>query len=159
VARPESGASLDEEREGGVARHLVGEPRVRRRDAALREEQVREVLVAEALHGVGVRQQHEGAELVAGAGEDRLVEIGERDDQANVVRVDEAPQRRHVIGVVDPWDELVAIGVVERRGERVRVGRDRRRARAAERADDVDALSGAREENRRHEREPSPRAP
>jgi len=41
--------------------------------------------------------------------------------------------------------------VVERRGERIEIGGHGRRARAVERADDVDALSSAREEHHSHD--------
>ena len=81
---------------------------------------------------------------------DRLVEVGERRDQAHVVLVDERAQRGDVGGVVDPRHEGVPVGVIERGCERVRVGGDRQRAGATERADDVHPLSGAREEDGRH---------
>ena len=61
-------------------------------------------------------------------------------------------QRRDVVGVVDPRHERVGVGVVERRRQLVDVGRDRARSRALERGDDVDALSGAREEDAAHGR-------
>ena len=79
-----------------------------------------------------------------------MVEIGERDDQADVVLVDEPAQRGDVAGVVDPRHERMVVGVVERGRERVEVGRDGRRAGAPERRDDVDALPRAGEEDRSH---------
>ena len=82
--------------------------------------------------------------------QDHMVEVGERDDQPDVVGVDEVAEGADVAVVVDARHERAAVGVVERRRERIDVGRDRRRARAAERGDDVDALPGAREEDGRH---------
>ena len=63
----------------------------------------------------------------------------ERRERVDVARV---ANRRH---------ERAMVGVVEGRCERVEVGRDRRRPRAPERAHDVDALSCAGEEDRRHD--------
>ena len=80
----------------------------------------------------------------------QLVEVGERDDQLDVVLGDERRERGDVARVVDARDERVVVGVVERRRERVDVGGDRGRAGPAEGRDDVDALAGAGEEDRRH---------
>ena len=100
-----------------------------------------------------VRHEHDSAaELVARLGELQMVEIGQRHDQANLVQRDEIAERGHVAGVVDSRHERVPIGVVERGRERVDVGRDRRRAGARERGDDVDALARAREQDGRHDR-------
>ena len=97
-----------------------------------------------------VGDEHDGGrELGARPREDHVVEIGERDDQPHVVDGDEVAKGADVAEVVDPRHERAVVGVVERGRERVDVGRDRRRAGAAERRDDVDALAGAREERRR----------
>ena len=64
---------------------------------------------------------------------------------------DEPRERVDVARVVDARDERAVVGVVERGRERVEVGGDRRRAGAAERADDVDALARAGEEHRGHD--------
>ena len=95
-----------------------------------------------------------------------MVEIGERDHETNVVLVDDVAERADVAEVVDRRHERVVIGVVERRRQAVQVRGDGRRARPAERGDDVDALPRAREENdsqlaERVARSPggSPRAP
>ena len=109
-----------------------------------------EVLVAHLLGDLGGRQKNWCAELVARAGEHELVEIGERDDEVDAVLFDELCQLGHVAGVVDPYDELVAVRVVERRSEAVDVRCDRGRTRPAEGRDDVHALPGAGEEDRRH---------
>ena len=116
---------------------------------------MREVLVAEPLDRVSVRQQDERAELVARACEQRLVQIGERNEEIDAVLVDDAPQRPYVLRIVDARHEDVAVGVVERRRQRVDVRGDRRRACAAKGTDDVDALARAREEDRGHAVEPS----
>ena len=92
------------------------------------------------------------AERVARAREQLVVEVGQRHDQAHVVREHEVADRGEVAGVVDARHERVAVGVVERRRERVDVGRDRRRAGAPEGGDDVDALAGAGEEDGGHGR-------
>ena len=115
------------------------------------EEHVSEVLVRHPLAGLRLRDEHERRrELVARAGEQRLVEIGQRHDQPHVVLGDERREGRDVAGVVHARDERMPVGVVERRRERIEVGRDRRRAGAAERRDDVDALARAGEEHRSH---------
>ena len=150
MARAEAAARLDEQRERRIVGDVLGKPRGRRGDAAFLEQQMRLVLVGEPLDDVRLRQEDECAELVARAGERRLVEVGERRDQAHVVLVDERAQRGDVGGVVDPRHEGVPVGVIERGCERVRVGGDRQRAGATERADDVHPLSGAREEDGRH---------
>ena len=112
---------------------------------------MREVLVAHLLDDVGrATGAPATAMLVAGAGEDQLVEVGERDDQVDVVLGDEGRELGDVARVVDAPDELVAIRVVERRRERVDVDRDCGRAGPAERRDDVDALAGAGEEDGGH---------
>ena len=116
---------------------------------------MREVLVAETLDGVRVRQQHERAQLVPRVREQALVEVGERDDQPDVVLVDDPAQRGDVVRLVDPRHERVPVGVVQRGRERVRVRCDRGRAGPAKSADDVNPLAGAREENRCHDGEPS----
>src|SRR5262249_61951409 len=64
--------------------------------------------------------------------------------------VAERPQRRDVVLVLHLRDEHAVRRPVERRCERIDVCRDRRRACAVERIDDVDALSRAREEDGRH---------
>ena len=112
---------------------------------------VREVLVGAARDRLLVGHEHDrGAELVPRLREHDVVEVGQRHDQPDVVQRDEVAQGVDVAGVVDARDERAVVGVVERRRERVDVGRDRRRAGAAERRDDVDALPGAREEDGGH---------
>jgi hypothetical protein len=80
-----------------------------------------------------------------------VVEVGERHDELHVVQRDQVAERVEVVGVVDARDDRALVGVVERRRERVQVGRDRRRPGAGERGDDVDALTGAREQDCRQE--------
>ena len=150
VARPESPSRLHEHRKLKVAGNVGGQPRRRRADAALDEEQVREPLVGERFDDLGRRQENRRPERIPRAGEDVVVEVGERNDERDVVRGDELGQRRHVRGIRDPRHEGVLVGVVERGREGVDVDRDRPRARAPERRDDVDALTGAREEDGRH---------
>jgi hypothetical protein len=112
---------------------------------------VREVLVADAAAGLGVRQQHErGVERVAGRGERHVVEVGEGDDQPDVVLRDELRQPRDVARIADARHEGVSVGVVERGRERVEVGCDGRGAGAPEGFDDVHALPGAGEEDGGH---------
>ena len=81
-----------------------------------------------------------------------MVEIGERDDQPDVVLLDERAQRGEVAGVVDARHDLAVIGDVERRRELAGVDRERRRAGAAKRGDDVDPLPRAGEEDHGHVR-------
>jgi hypothetical protein len=117
---------------------------------------VREVLVAHPLADVGLGHEHErGSERLARARQQDLVEIGERDDQPDVVLLDYCGERPDVARIVDARDERVAVGVVQRRRERVEVGRDRRRARLAECRDDVDPLPRAGEEDGAQRRPPS----
>ena len=117
------------------------------------EEPVCEVLVGTALDRLDVRHEHDGAaEVVTRLRQLQVVEVGQRHDQADVVEHDEVSQRRDVARVVDPWHERVPVGMVERGRELVDVGRDRRRACARERGDDVDALARAREQDGRHDR-------
>ena len=111
---------------------------------------MREVFVAHALGHVDRREEEGGAELVACAREDQLVEVGERDDEVDAVLGDELRELGHVAGVVHADDELVAVGVVERRRERVDVHGNGRRAGPAEGRDDVHALPCTGEEDRRH---------
>ena len=112
---------------------------------------MREVLVAHRPAHVRRRGEHERRrELVACRRDDLLVEVGERDDETDVVLRDEPGERRDIPGVVDAWDERAVVRVVQRRRERIEVGRDRGRAGASERADDVDALARAGEEDRGH---------
>ena len=81
MPRAETTASLHEQREPRVLRHAVREPGRRRRDALLLEQDVREVLVGEALDDLGVGQQHERAQLLAGLCERHLVEPRVRPDR------------------------------------------------------------------------------
>ncbi len=129
----------------------------------LLEEEVRGVLVLRTLdHLAGGEEDDRSVELGAVLREQNVIEVGQGDNEADVVRAHELAQRRQVAGVDDAGDDRVHVGVVERGRERVRVDRDRRRAGAAERRDDVDALAGAGEENGRHagslEQLPSPAA-
>jgi hypothetical protein len=66
------------------------------------------------------------------------------------VPLDQRAQRGDVVRVVDPRDEGMLVGVVERRRELVGVRRNGRGSCPAERAHDVHALPGTREENGRH---------
>jgi hypothetical protein len=150
VARAEAFAGLDDERELDVLGEALRQPARRRRDAEPLERLMREVLVAHLGDDLRGRQEDGGTELVAGAGEGELIEVGQRDDEIDTVLLDEAGQRRDVLRVADARHELVPVGVVERGREAVDVGRDRRRAGPAEGGHDVDALPSAREENRRH---------
>ena len=115
------------------------------------EEGVGEVLVAHRL--ADLRLGHERQcrlEDAARAREQELVEVGERDDELDVVLLDELRERRDVGWILDSRHELEVIRVPERGSERVEVGGDRRRARATEGRDDVDALPGAGEEDGCH---------
>ena len=56
-----------------------------------------------------------------------------------------ARQRRDVLRIGDPRNDGVLVAVVERRRERIGVDAERRRARSAERAGDVDPLADGRE--------------
>jgi uncharacterized SAM-binding protein YcdF (DUF218 family) len=76
-----------------------------------------------------------------------VVEIGQRNDERDVVHVHELAQRRDICAVVDARDERVRVGVVERRSKRVHVDSKCARTGAAECGDDVDPLAGAGEEN------------
>ena len=114
-----------------------------------------EVLVAESLDRFPFGQEEESAQFLATARQRRLVEVRERHDQLHVVLVDDSPKGGDIIGIVDPRHEHVPVRVVERRRERVRIGGDRRRAGAAEGADDVHALARAGEEDGRHDGEVS----
>jgi len=115
---------------------------------------VREVLVPDQPADLGGGEQDERRlELRARLGKDHVVEVRERDDQANVVLPDEPRERRDVAPVADGRNERLMVGVVERGGQPVRVGHDRGRARARELGHDVDTLAGAGEEHCRHRRE------
>ena len=82
VARAEPLAHLDEERIPRRRRELGREPRARARDAVPRRT-VREVLVPHRAAHLGARCEHERRrERRRAAGDDLLVEIGERDDEA-----------------------------------------------------------------------------
>ena len=83
-------------------------------------------------------------------GENEMVEVGQRHDQAHVVHLHKLAERINVAGVVHRRHERAAVGVIERGREVADVGGDRRRASAAERGDDVDALPSAREQDGRH---------
>jgi hypothetical protein len=108
------------------------------------------VLVPEALDHLRLRQQDERAELVAHFRELDLIEIGERDDRADLVLLHQRAQRRDVAVVMDLRHERVLVCPVEGRREGADIRGDGRRAGAVEGVDDVDALSGAREKDCRH---------
>ena len=113
---------------------------------------MREELVTHRTAHSGSRGEHErGRERVSRGGDDLLVEVGERNDEADVVLGDERPERADVARIVDSWHERAMVRVVEGRRERVEVGGDGGRARPPERAHDVDALAGASEEDGRHD--------
>ena len=140
VAGAEAFASLDDERELDVVGKPVGQPARRGRNPEALEGLVRGVLVAHLGHDLGGREEHGRPELLAVASEDELVEVGERDDEVDVVVGNEARQLGHVLRVADARHELVVVSVVERRREAVDVGRDRGRSGPAEGGHDVDAL-------------------
>ncbi len=81
-----------------------------------------------------------------------MVEVVQRHDEPDVVLADEVGEGVDVAGVGDARDDRLTVRVVQRRRERVRVGGERDAARSAKRADDVDALPRAGEEDDRHER-------
>src|SRR5581483_7426446 len=85
VARSEAAARLHEERELGVCGNVLGQPGIRRADAALDEEEMSAPLVRERVDDLRCGQENERAELAASAGEDVVVEIGERDDEREIV--------------------------------------------------------------------------
>ena len=114
---------------------------------------MREVLVRAAVDRLGLRHEHDGTgEGVTVLGEHEVVEIGERDDQPHLVKIDKVTERGDVAGVVDAGHDRSTIRVVERGRERIDVRGDRRRTGGAKGGDDVDTLPGAREQNRGHER-------
>jgi len=80
-----------------------------------------------------------------------MVEVVQRDDQANVVLADERGQSRHVAGTRNARHDGHPIGVVERGSEGVRIGAERGRPGRPECPHDVDALARAREQDD-HER-------
>ena len=86
----------------------------------------------------------------ARCGEQQVVEVGERDDEPDVVLLDERRAARRGSRGRRPRHDRVPVGGVERRRELVRVDRERRRAGAAEGGDDVDPLSRAGEEDDGH---------
>ena len=139
-----------EQRELGIIGHAVREPRRGRRDPALLEQHVREVLVLEALDDFRGRQKNECAHLVAGTRQRDLIEICERNDQVDALLLDELAQSRDVSIVLDSRHERMQVGVVESGSERIDVRGNRDRTGLTKRLDDVDALSRTREENRRH---------
>ena len=151
VPRAEALAYLHEQGIAGVVRYVVRQPRARAVDAVRLEEQVRQVLVAHRRADLGRRCEHDcRRERFPTRREDPLIEIGQRDDETDVVCGDEPGEGGDVPGVVDARHQRLVIGVVERRRERIDVGRDGGGARPPERGDDVDALAGAREENGGH---------
>jgi hypothetical protein len=152
VARAEAAPRLHEHRVADVAGQVVGQPRGRRADSLLLEEEVRQVLVGAASDRVRLRDEDErAAELAAVLGEHEVIEIGERDDQPDVVQAHEVAERIDVSGIVDTRHERATIGVIQRRCERIDVCRDGCRAGDAEGGDDVDALTRAREQDCGHE--------
>jgi hypothetical protein len=120
--------SLHEQRERRVVGHAVRQPRRRRVDPALLKEQVRQVLVAEAFDDLRVGQEDERAELVARLRERYLVEIGQRDDDADAVLLDERTERRDIAAVCDLRDEGVVVRPVEGGREGVDIRGDGRLA-------------------------------
>ena len=79
-----------------------------------------------------------------------MVEVVQRDDEPDVVLLDERRERRDVLGIRDERDDRLPVGVVEGRSERVGVDGERDRTGGAERVDDVDAQACAREEDDGH---------
>ena len=118
----------------------------------LLEEQVREVLVAHRAADLrrrdaaraperatrGERERSSWSRSVSGITSRTSCSAHQLRERGNVRLVRDARHERHTVGVV------------QRRREPVDVGRDRGRARPREGADDVDALPGAREEDRGH---------
>ena len=80
-----------------------------------------------------------------------VVEVGQRNDQTDVMQVDEVAKRRDVAEVVDARHERPTVGVVERRRQLVDVDGDGGGAGLAKRGDDVNPLPGAREQDGRHD--------
>ena len=129
---------------------MIGQPARRGRDAEALEGLVRDVLVAHLGDDLARREEDGRAELLAALREQELVEIGERDDEVDVVLDYEPGELGDVGGIVDARHELVAIRVVERGREAVDVGRDGGRTGPAEGGHDVDALARAGEKDGRH---------
>ena len=64
----------------------------------------------------GVGEKHDRAERVALLGQQQLIEVGERDDEPNVLLADQLLQRGHVPGIVDPRHDRSHVGVVDAPG-------------------------------------------
>ena len=82
-----------------------------------------------------------------------MVEIVQRNDEANVILADELRDSRDIAGIGDSRDDRPAIRVVQRRCERIGVSAERDGSRSAKRLDDVDALARAGEQDHHERRE------
>jgi hypothetical protein len=147
---------VDRARAGTLARlhhHRVGRRRVagqhggRRRKTELLQQQVRLVLVVRRARDRGVGRERRQDPVDARLGQHLDVEVGERDDRADVVLGAQLGERRHVVGIVDARRGEAVVRGVLRGCERIRVGGDRRRV-LGEGGDDVVALADAGEEDR-----------
>ena len=141
VPRAEALARLHEHGVADVVRHVVGSPAPRRRDPVGHEEAVSLQLVRHAPRRIRVGQEDErGRQSVAFAGENREVEVVQRDDETDVVLLSKRRQRGHIRRIGDPRDDDVPVAVIQSGRERIGVDTKRDGARGTERADDVDAL-------------------
>ena len=82
-----------------------------------------------------------------------MVEVVQRNDEANVVLPHELRDSRNVAGIGDSWNDRPTIRVVQRRRERIGVSAERDRSGTPKRLDDVDALARAREQDHHEPRE------
>ncbi len=114
----------------------------------LDEEVVCLELVRHASAHLGLGQEHERRrERGPLAREDGEVEVVQRNDEPHVVLADEVGERRHVGGVGDARHDRTEVRVVERGREGIGIDGQRDCSRTTKRADDVDALTRAREED------------
>ena len=150
VTGAEALPGLHEQRKRRVVGNGVRKPGRRRVDAAFLEKNVRQVLVPEPRDDLRVGQQEERAELVPRLGEHHVVEVGQRDDDADVVLLHEPAQRRQIVVVFDPGHKCPVLRGVQRGSQCVDVRGNGRGACAVECVDDVDTLSCAREEDGGH---------
>ena len=150
---PKPSRGLHEHGEVELVRELAGQPARRRRDPELLEEARARGTCrpSRSTTSAAGSSTSAGSSSPRALGEHQVVEVGERDDEPDVVLAATSSRSAgDVAGVVDARHERVAVGVVERGRERVDVGGDRRRAGPSEGGDDVDALPRAGEEDRGH---------
>ena len=120
---------------------------------------MRDVFVVRPLGHLHPGQQDERAEPLPVPGQDRHVEVGEWEDQLDPVLGDRGGEGRDVAGILDARREEVPAGGVQRGRERIHVGRDGLGAGTPEGADDVDALTRAREQDGSHDCRQPPVSP